>query len=212
MENTFVNMSLKWFIWWATFALWLLWVVYASNWMSSTYQSWDNTLSAQEGAELTLSKWNELVSKVRNITTNESWEIIYSWPNPTTWSALVTKTWVENNVSVIEWPTGATGATGPAWPVNISQSVTDNRTTHVPSEAAVKTYVDAQVQAAWTSWQTIVKTCSCVASSSCTCEPPACPSEWTDLWKNGLYRTQHMNDTYTWYYIFQDYRTCARKQ
>lgn len=194
MENTFVNMSLKWFIWWATFALWLLWVVYASNWMSSTYQSWDNTLSAQEGAELTLSKWNELVSKVRNITTNESWEIIYSWPNPTSASALVTKTWVENNIP-------------------ISQNITENRTTHVPSEAAVKTYVDAQVQAAWTSWQTIVKTCACYGNGGyCTCEPAACPSGWIDLWKNGMYHTTAIVSWWITYLYSQDYRTCARKQ
>lgn len=83
---------------WTMFALWLFWVVYASNWISSTYHAWDNSLTAQEWTELTLSKWNELISKVRNIATNETGELIYSWPTPTSNTALVTKSYVDAQV------------------------------------------------------------------------------------------------------------------
>lgn len=58
MKKDFIQTSLKWFIYGVTFSLWVIWVIYASSLLSPA-QEWD---------QLTLTKWNEVVDKINEMT------------------------------------------------------------------------------------------------------------------------------------------------
>lgn len=132
MKNV-LQSSLKWFFSGMSFMLWIVLVVYASS--IALNDLWNKT----DWDNLTLSMWNSLVSHVQDLKTEVDTITLTPGPQGPQW---------------LQWPTGWTGPAWPqgpqwpAWPVNISQSVSGNRTTHVPSEAAVKTAVDLKANIA----------------------------------------------------------------